>query len=81
MLNNKNNTQLEIKNGEINYKLLASKILNSIAGDTITIETQKNNYSNIKRGLKSRKLLCGVHYSLRFDKKDDKPLFIITILN
>lgn len=63
----------------INYKELASKIINNEEGTIIRVRAPKMNYSNIKVALGKRKLVFDVDYTMTFSAKDDQEVFYITV--
>jgi len=69
----------------INYKLLASKIIDGMPGTILLVEStsneplNKDSLTNIKRSLALRGVVFDKHYSITFKTNNTKGVFYIIV--
>lgn len=71
------------KRESIDYKELAKLICSSDPDEVIQIFAPSSSYSNIKVGLRTRKVFHNLHYKLAFkasEKSENDGVFYITVI-
>lgn len=65
---------------QINYKELATLIMNSKSGEIIQVKVpRKSFYTSIKNGLAKRKLVFGEDYDMSYRTQEEENFVFITV--